>query len=508
MSRKKWGREVVLESGKAPKFAPGQSQNVNVGGVGVGPSKKRVEIDYRPRKWAKGFHSAWARWYALVLHRRAGKTTAVINHHIRAAANAGWERERLRRLVPDISEEHMKELLRNRLYAHVLPLKTQAKLVAWTMLKYFASFVPGAKANENELRVDFANRARIQLFGADNIDALRGIPLSGLSMDEFGQHPPGAFGEVLSKALADHLGWCIWCGTIKGKNQLYKAYEAFKDDPQAYVLWQDIDESLRTEEDAATLMLKQAMADDRALISRGMMTEEDYQQEWYLSTVASIKGAYYTAQLSRARAEGRLTRVPYEPLLPVDTDWDLGMDDETVVWFSQSTRSGEVRLIDYYANSANTSAGGLAGLPLFAKMLREKPYTYGEHWAPHDIQVREMGTGKSRLEVAAGLGIHFKVVRKLPVQDGIDAVRLLLGRCWFDEGKCEAGVEALTQYRKSWNEARQEFTGEPVHDWASHAADGFRTLAVRHQGPVVEKEEKRGVYSGVFHVPGEHDWMR
>ena len=436
------------------------------------------------------------------MHRRAGKTTALINHHIRACANNAWERERLRRLVPDVSDEHMRELLRNRLYAHVLPLKTQAKLVAWTMAKYFASFVPGTKANESELRIDFPNGARLQLFGADNIDALRGIPLSGLSLDEFGQHPPGIFGEVLSKALADHLGWCVWTGTIKGKNQLFKAYEAMKEDPAAFVLWQDIEQSLATEEDAATKMLRQAMADDVVLIGRGLMSQDDYDQEWHLSTFASIKGAYYAAQMAKARSEGRICRVPYEPLLPVDTDWDLGMDDETVIWFSQSTRSGEVRLIDYHSGRGE-------GLPYYAKLLREKPYVYGEHWGPHDIAVREMGTGKSRLEAAKGLGINFKVVRKLPLQDGIEASRMLIPRCWFDEEKCEAGVEALTHYRRKWNEGKAEFEGTAEHDWASHGADGFRGLAVRHQVPEAPKEEPQGLYTGIFGgAVGDHDWMR
>ena len=206
------------------------------------------------------------------------------------------------------------------------------------------------------------------------------------------------------------------------------------------------------------------------------MTQEEFDQEWYLSSDAAIKGAYYTTLLAAARKDGRITRVPYDPALPVDTDWDLGIGDAMAIWFSQSLRSGEVRLIDYYENSGE-------GLPHYAGVLKEKGCVYGEHWAPHDIRVRELGTGKSRLETARSHGIAFRIVRDIGVADGIDAARLLLPRCWFDEEKCRAGLEALTFYRKGYNERLHMFTDTPQHDWSSHGADAFRGLAVRHKVP-------------------------
>ena len=214
------------------------------------------------------------------------------------------------------------------------------------------------------------------------------------------------------------------------------------------------------------------------------MTQEEFDQEWYLSTDAAIKGAYYTKPLAAARQDGRITRVPYDPALPVDTDWDLGVGDSTAIWFSQSLRSGEVRLIDYYENSGE-------GLPHYAGVLKAKGYVYGQHWAPHDIKVRELGTGKSRIETAKNLGITFQVVRNIAVADGINAVRLLLPRCWFDEEKCRAGLEALTFYRKGFNERLQEFTDKPLHDWSSHGADAFRGLAGRHKTPQRKRERRQ-----------------
>ena len=439
-------------------------------------SPTRINIPYTPRTWARPMHDSFCRWMCLVLHRRAGKTVATINHLQRAATNDDWERRRLRALKPSLSDRHVKDLLRDRFYGHVLPTYKQAEVMAWTMLKYYGNRVPGVDFNEQKLRVTYPNGSRLQLFGSDHPDALRGIGFSGIAFDEYGMHPPNVFSEIISKALADHLGFAIFLGTIKGQNQLYKTYQAGTDDPAWFTVWQDIEGSLGTETDATTTLLRQAFEDDRALIAKGLMTQEEFDQEWYLSSDAAIKGAYYTPLLAAARKDGRMTRVPYDPALPVDTDWDLGIGDAMAIWFSQSLRSGEVRLIDYYENSGE-------GLPHYAGVLKEKDYVYGEHWAPHDIQVRELGTGKSRLETARSHGIAFRIVRDIGVADGIDAARLLLPRCWFDEEKCRAGLEALTFYRKGYNERLQMFTDTPLHDWASHGADAFRGLAVRHKVP-------------------------
>jgi phage terminase large subunit len=163
-------------------------------------------------------------------------------------------------------------------------------------------------------------------------------------------------------------------------------------------------------------------------------------------------------------------------LLPVDTDWDLGVGDSTAIWFSQSLRSREVRLIDYYEASGE-------GLPHYALVLQSKPYVYGKHWAPHDIRVRELGSGKSRLEVAAALGIKFEVTPNIGFEDGISAARVMLPRCWFDAEKTKYGLESLTHYRRDYNTRLHEFKGTPVHDHYSHGADAFRGLAVRQQPP-------------------------
>jgi len=438
-----------------------------------------VVIPYKPRNWARAFHNSFRRFGALILHRRAGKTTCVINHHQRAATNDAWERQRLLTLQPTLTDSELLELLNppgGRHYGHIMPLRNQAKLVVWDKLKYYAGGIPGVKFNESELLVRYPTGHKFQLFGADDPDALRGPAFSGLSFDEYSQQPKNIFSEVLSKALGDHLGYAVFVGTIKGRDHLFQTYAAAKDSDDWFALWQDIDRSIATEDGVTIKLLQTAMEDDRKLIAQGLMTEDEYEQEWFLSTDAAIQGQWYQKELRAAKEDKRVTLVPYTPELLVDTDWDLGVSDATSIWFSQSTRGGEVRLVDYYENTGE-------GIPHYVQVLKERGYVYGEHWAPHDIQVKEFSSGRSRLETARQHGISFKICPNVGLVDGIHAARLLFPRCYFDETKTARGVDCLRHYRKRKNEALDEFTSTPVHDWASHGADAFRYLAVRHKIP-------------------------
>jgi len=207
-----------------------------------------------------------------------------------------------------------------------------------------------------------------------------------------------------------------------------------------------------------------------------VITQDEYNQEFECSFEAAVKGAIYAGELEQARSSGRVGRVPADPILPVDTDWDLGVGDSTAIWFSQSLKGGEVRLIDYYEAQGE-------GLPHYANVLRAKGYVYGQHWAPHDIQVRELGSGRSRIETAKSLGITFQVCPNIPIEDGIHAARMLFPRCYFDGDKTKAGLEALQHYRRDYNTRLQEFKATPVHDFAEHGASAFRYLAVRQQAP-------------------------
>lgn len=436
--------------------------------------RQGIEIPYCPRNWARPVHANLRRWIALVLHRRAGKTTFELNHHQRAALNDPWEARRLRSLLPQSSERHIRRLMLKRIYWHVMPSYKQAKLVAWEMLKDIARPIPGHKFNESELLVIYPNDHRIQLIGADNPDSLRGPGLSGLSLDEFSQHPPKVFGEILSKALADHLGYCIWSGTIKGQDQLYHIYEAAKDDPDWYALWQDIDVSLTSETGATITALTRAMADDRKLIANGVMSQEEYDQEWYLSPLAAVRGTYYAKQIAEAHREKRVRPVPYDPALPVHDVWDLGAGANMAIGLFQRV-GRNVQMIEYLEGKESD------GIPQMIATLQRKPYVYGKHFAPHDIKATDLSTGKTRWETAKALGWEFTVVKDLAVVDGINAGRLMFARLWVDETACAPWLTAMAHYRRPWLQKHGIFGDHPVHDFSSHPADMYRYAAVAEE---------------------------
>lgn len=395
-----------------------------------------VEIPYKPRPLQKELHAQLKRFNVLVAHRRFGKTVFCINEIIKQWANCNKKNPR---------------------FAYIAPLYRQAKSVAWDYLKEFTSPIPGVKFNESELRADLPGGGRIQLFGADSPDSLRGIYLDGVILDEYAQMNYRMWSEVLRPALSDRKGTAIFIGTPQGHNAFYELYQQAKDDPHWFTAMYKASETGVVDQ-------------DELIAAKRTMSPEEYAQEFECSWSAAIRGAYYGQFMSDAEEQNRIAGVPYDETLKVETWWDLGVGDSTVIWFAQ--RAGqEIHLIDYYEMTGE-------GLPHYAKVLSDKPYQYSQHVAPHDIQVRELGSGKSRLEIARNLGIEFTVAPRQGVDDGIQAVRAILPRCWFDKEKCKQGIEALRQYRSEYDEKLRVYRQKPLHDWCSHAADAFRYGAI------------------------------
>jgi phage terminase large subunit len=427
-----------------------------------------VQIPYLPRPLQKdvGRLVIAHRFVVLVCHRRFGKTVLGVNVNQQTATMCEKARPRC---------------------AYIGPTYRQAKATAWDYMQFYARPIPGIVFNQSELRADYPNQGQCRIFGADNPDNLRGIYLDRAVLDEYGLHPAKTFSEVIGPTLVDRGGKALFLGTPNGKNQFFDiAQHAKVEEAKGNHDW-----AFREYKASQTGLL-----DAGYLASaRAVMTEDEYQQEFECSFEAAVRGAIYSRELEAARNGGRITRVPYDSALPVDTDWDLGVGDSTAIWFSQSTRGGEIRLIDYYEASGE-------GLPHYAQVLQGKGYVYGTHWAPHDIAVRELGSGKSRLELAKSHGIRFEMTPRIhgaagvEVEEGIAAARLILGRCWFDAERTKAGIEGLMHYRRDYNARLNEFKATPVHDWASHGADAFRGLAVRHQTPLAPKDDSgfRGGY--------------
>ena len=396
---------------------------------------RKIVLPYSPREVFKPFHERTQRFAIMAAHRRAGKTVSTLN---------------------DLIKRAVKDQRGDGRYAYVAPFYHQAKQVAWDYAKRFTQPI-SQRISESEMAIDLINGSRIRLYGADNPDSLRGIYLDGVVLDEVADMRLGVWPEVIRPALTDRQGWATWIGTPKGHDYFYEQLERAKLDPNWF--WAILRASETGLLDANELEA-----------AKKEMTAAQFEQEFECSFEAAIIGAIYGDEVSEARESGRITRVPYDPMLPVETYWDLGVGDATPIWFLQQTGQ-EVRVIDFYEASG-------VGLDHYASVLSQRGYNYGRHVAPHDIAVRELGSGKSRLEVARGLGITFEVAPKLPIEDGINAAKMLFPRCWFDAEKCKQGLEALAHYRRDFDDKRKTFRPTPVHDWSSHAADGWRYAAV------------------------------
>jgi hypothetical protein len=289
-------------------------------------------------------------------------------------------------------------------------------------------------------------------------------------LDEYGDWRAGVYSTVIRPALSDRKGWGVFIGTPKGKNAFYE-------------LMQSADEngwfSERIKASTSGILDKDELDD-----ARRTMTEDQFAQEYEVSFEAAVIGAVYSKELNAVRENEQITRVPYDPSLPVHTAWDLGVGDSTAIVFWQQL-GREVRFIDCYESSGE-------GLPHYAQVLKNKGYNYGTHYAPHDIAVREFGSGKSRMDVAREWGIDFVMAPKQSLEDGIHAARMLIPRCYFDSKKCEPLTEALHHYRWDLDNKTGELKPRPVHDWASHMSDAYRYAAVSMQEAQSVKVAFRG----------------
>lgn len=420
-----------------------------------------IDLGYRPRPAFVPFHTRRERFSCIVAHRRAGKTVAAANDLIDAA---------LRCTKPEPR------------FAYLAPYFAQAKDVAWNYLKRYTAPIPGASANESELRVDLPNGARVRLYGADNYDRLRGIYLDGVVLDEFADMDPRAWTEVIRPALSDRQGWAAFIGTPKGRNAFWEMYERAEASPDWFAL------RLRASETGII-----AAPELEAL--KGELSDDEYMREFETSFDAAVEGSYYAKLLNEAEVgpPRRISAVPHDPGTEVHAAFDLGIGDSTAIWLAQFV-GREIRLIDYIENN------GVA-LDWYARSLRERPYTYAPLILPHDARVRELGTGKSREEMLRGLGFQTRICPNIPVADGIEAVRRFLPRTWIDTVKCAAGIRALRDYREKVDPKRRVSLG-PLHDWTSHPADALRYLMVAYDDRGAKEKTKLNLQQ-----PSGGGWM-
>lgn len=367
-------------------------------------------------------------------------------------------------------------------FAYIAPTYGQAKRVVWDQLKHYTSKIPGIEANEADLRVDIpGNKSRIMLLSAENPASLKGIYLDGVVLDEYAEMNPAAWSEVIRPTLSDRKGWANFIGTPKGQNNFHKLYEYAMGgtDPEWFGALYRASE---------TGILDPSELDS----ARRTMSEEEYEQEYECSFNAGLVGAYFGKELAKAEKEGRIGLFPYDPSLPVDLYFDLGIDDLTSVWFIQSLR-GTHRVVDYY-EVCGYSIGEIVA------DIKKKPYTLGEWVLPHDAAARDLSTGKAQQQIFYSLGCRpVRIVPRVGTKrDSINAARMVMGQCYFDKEKCAKGLKALANYQRKWNSKNNVFEESPLHNFASNGADAFQqfALGVRNNSSNRPSDQDRRFYDG------------
>lgn len=376
-----------------------------------------------------------------ILPRRAGKDITAWNIMIRAA------------------------LRKCGVYYYIFPTYAQAKKVIWDSItntgEKILDYIPEElvfSKNSQEMKIVLVNDSIIQLVGSTDYDRLMGTNPQGCVFSEYAMQDPRAY-QYIRPILTANDGWALFISTPRGKNSLWELYQIAQnsDDWFSYKL---------TVNDTMHISLA-AIEKEKA---EGIMSDDLIQQEYFTSFDLGVEGAYYSRILDKLRIKGQIGVVPIEPGFKVHTAWDLGVRDSTTIIFFQVV--GQIiRVVDCYENSK-------VGLDHYAKILAQKDYLYGKHIAPHDIGVRELGSGITRIEKAASLGIKFVVADKISVEDGIEAARSAFPRMWFDQKMCTDLLKALENYRQEWDIKRKVYKGHPLHNWASHFADAFRYLCV------------------------------
>lgn len=410
---------------------------------------QRISTGYTPRPLQLEIHMAPHRFKVLNLHRRFGKTVGVINEQL---------------------DYLLKCTHKNPHGVYVAPTYGQAKRVAWEYYKEFMGVIPSAEFKEGELKVvikrplPYNDTISIWLIGAENPDSIRGMYLDHVVADEYADMHPDIWTKVIRPALADREGAALFIGTPKGQNHFFKLYQAALRLDSWYARTITVYESG---------YVKASELEEAKLT----MSEDDFNQEFLCSFTAALTGAYFAKYMQELESKKRITSVPYDPAVVVDTFWDLGISDTTAIWFVQQVGQ-EIHIIDYLCEAGR-------GLDWYVKALSEKNYNYGEHTLPHDAAARELGTGKTRQETLRTMGLGRTTIQpRQSVADGINAARLLLPRCWFDTANCldkytdRSGVSALRNYQRKWDAKNNTFLDKPLHDWASNGADAFRYLAL------------------------------
>jgi hypothetical protein len=412
---------------------------------------------YEPRNYQRPLWEAFDSGFRRLIqiwHRRSGKDKTDLN----LVAREMWE--------------HVGN------YYYAFPTYSQGRKAIWegrgkdgiAYLDHFPKELV-AGTHDSLMQVRYKNGSLFQIVGVEDPDTIVGTNPRGIVFSEYSLQNPKAW-DLMRPILAENEGWAIFNYTPRGKNHGFKLYEMAKGNAKWWVSKLSVDEThVLTPEDIQEERL-------------AGMTEDLIQQEFYCSFISAIQGSYYWEQVDAAERNGQFKDVPYDPKMLVHTVWDLGKNDFNCIGFYQGD-GVSVRKIDYLAGSRKS-------LGEWIKEVKEKPYVFGKHFGPHDLEVSDytLDGDQTRREYAKSLDFEFELVPNIPVVDGIDTGRRFFSKLYIDKTRCADFIDAIPQYTKVWDEDNKTFKNKPLHDWTSNYADEHRYAALVHAQFANESETR------------------
>jgi len=430
---------------------------------------------FKPRPYQLPFFDAVEnkgyRRVLLIWPRRAGKDIAAFNLAIRAA------------------------LRKVQVIYYIFPTYNQGRKVLFDSItntgERILDFIPPtliASTNHQELKIKLLNGSIIQVVGSDNYDSLMGTNPQLCIFSEYALQDPRAY-QYIRPILTANDGIAVFLSTPRGRNHLYDLFQVASNSDDWF-------SQKLTVLDTGHINLHE-IERERAL---GEMSDDMIQQEYYTSWDLGVEGSYYARYIDKMRTRGQISMVPWENGFPVHSCWDIGVRDNTSIIAFQIIGMS-IRIIWCYENSK-------VGLEHYTTVLKQQPYQWGKHIAPHDIRVKEFGSGMTRWEKAKELGIQFTVAPQISVEDGIESVRSSLGKFWIDEKACAPLIKALENYRQEYDHKRKVYAAHPLHDWSSHFADAMRYLCIslpkvsdKADASELDRRYMQTVYGSNYNMP-------
>lgn len=427
--------------------------------------------DYQMPLWSyleRGGKRAIAAW-----HRRAGKDDVLLHR----TAVAMFERPAS--------------------YWHCLPEFEQARKAIWTAVnphtgrrRIDEAFPPEIRESKDEqsMFLRLKNGATWQLIGSDRYNNLVGAGVAGVTFSEFALANPSAWGYI-RPMLEENNGWATFISTPRGRNHFKNLLDMAQKNPAWFAQILSIhDTGALTPE-----QIEESRAEYVALYGEDIGLAQ-FEQEYEVSFNAAILGAFYAREMAAVRREGRICEVEAISDAPVHRAWDIGVRDDTSIWWFQIVGI-QIFVLDCY-----TASG--VGLDHYAEVIEKKRKEHGwvdgVDYVPHDARVKEWGTGRTRVETMQSYGLKPQVVPMAGKLDGINAARRTLPFCVFHTRCCDVGIPALEEYRREWDDEKKTFRASEVHNWASHLSDAFRYLSLAWRAErVVAKPPPAPVFSVV-----------